>query len=287
MENYSTLKKIYIILLILLGLNLLALLNSTTTIANVASPNESNNENIIVKSNYIKLSYELLNLEKKLNELSKYNNQMYFRIMGIDADVIEVPNFLNKIDRLSTDSILKNLDERTIKASRLMSIELNKMILLSNNLKNDKILNNYPSLSPIKTGDFIEISTGFGWTNSRYFKAPIFHQGVDIVAKQYSKIYSTISGYVSKVVYSKYGYGNKIIIKNTQGFEVLYAHLSSINIKKGQYVNKGQIIGMVGSTGMSTGAHLHYEIRKNDSLKNPLAYFYTYLNNKLIASNEN
>jgi murein DD-endopeptidase MepM/ murein hydrolase activator NlpD len=63
--------------------------------------------------------------------------------------------------------------------------------------------------------------------------------------------------------------------------------MSTITVKKGQFIKKGQSVGTVGSSGLSTGAHLHYEVRKNDKLKDPLAYFYTYLTDNLIASNEN
>lgn len=287
MEKNATLKKIYTILIILIGFNLLVLVSSTTTNANNIIPSD-NNENIVWKSNFMKLNYELIHLEIKMNEMSKYNNQVYFQIMGMDIDIIDIPKHLNNLDNLSNDSIFRNLDERSIKFSQIISSQINKLIIISEDLKNNtNLVDCYPTISPIKTADFQEISAGYGWKKYPFYNKPIFHQGVDIVAKHYSNVYSTINGYISKVVYSKYGYGNKIIIKNVQGFEILYAHLSKINVKKGQYISKGQIVGMVGNTGLSTGDHLHYEVRKNDKLKDPLAYFYTYLTNKLITINEN
>jgi murein DD-endopeptidase MepM/ murein hydrolase activator NlpD len=288
MEKNPMLKKVYAIMLILLGFNLIALLSSTTTNANVTMVTENNSDNIIWKSKYIKLNYELLNLEKKINEMSEYNNQVYFQIMGVDTDAIEIPEHLNNIKTISSDSIFKNLDERSMKASQLMSSQINKLVIISKNLKNNTNLADcYPTISPIKTGDFQEISAGYGWRKHPYYKKPVFHQGVDICAQYRSTILSTMNGYVSKIVYSGYGYGNKIIIKNAQGFEILYAHMSTITVKKGQFIKKGQSVGTVGSSGLSTGAHLHYEVRKNDKLKDPLAYFYTYLTDNLIASNEN
>ena len=95
-----------------------------------------------------------------------------------------------------------------------------------------------------------------------------------------------MNGKVDNVLYSRIGYGNRIVIKNSHGYEILYAHLSeSIYVKVGQKVKKGQLIATTGNTGLSTGPHLHYEIHKNDELKDPLSYFYVYLNDNLISEN--
>lgn len=277
MEKKSLLKNVYSIILILIGFSVIILLSSTTTM-----PNENNN--LMLN----KLNDKLINIEEKIMKLTEYNNQVYFQIMGIDIDTIENSKSLDNLGEIPTDSIFRNLDERSIKASQIMSSQLNKLADISNNLKkNSNLVDYYPTISPIKTGDFVEITSSFGWSKHPIYKKPIFHQGVDISAKYYTTILSTINGYVSKVVYSRYGYGNKIIIKNAQGFEILFAHMNTISVKKGQFVKKGQTVGTVGSTGLSTGAHLHYEIRKNDKLKDPLAYFYTYLTNQLIAENVN
>ena len=67
-------------------------------------------------------------------------------------------------------------------------------------------------------------------------------------------------------------YGNRIVINHNNGFTTLYGHLSSINVEVGQVVEKGSVIGIMGSTGNSTGTHLHFEVEKNGSLENPLSY---------------
>jgi murein DD-endopeptidase MepM/ murein hydrolase activator NlpD len=84
-------------------------------------------------------------------------------------------------------------------------------------------------------------------------------------------------------MYSKYGYGNRVVIKHAYGFETLYAHLDVINVKRGQWVRKNQLIGTVGNTGKSTGAHLHYEIHKNGETRDPLGYFYTSIAEEYLA----
>jgi murein DD-endopeptidase MepM/ murein hydrolase activator NlpD len=153
-----------------------------------------------------------------------------------------------------------------------------------NAIKKDKtILDYYPRLSPIKTKDFICISSGFGWRNHPIYKKPIFHEGVDISARPGTKVYASASGRVDKIMYSKFGYGNRIVIKHKYGYETLYAHLGNINVKKGQTIKIGQLIGTVGSTGLSTGYHLHYEVHLDGDYEDPLAYFYSGITNDLIA----
>jgi len=96
------------------------------------------------------------------------------------------------------------------------------------------------------------------------------HKGVDLVSSNRS-ILAADDGVVS-FVGTKSGYGNCIIIDHKNGYETLYGHLSKISVKKGQVVEKGDKIGVMGSTGRSTGTHLHFEIHKNGSIQNPLKY---------------
>lgn len=101
------------------------------------------------------------------------------------------------------------------------------------------------------------------------------HTGLDIKASKGDKVNSPASG---KVIYAgwKGGYGNCVIIEHGHGLETLYGHLSSINAKKGQHIAAGETIGKVGSTGRSTGSHLHYEISRYGKRINPI----TFLNKK-------
>ena len=149
-------------------------------------------------------------------------------------------------------------------------------------------MNYYPTISPIKTKDIIKISSGFGWRRHPVYHRAIFHDGVDIDAQKGVNVYATATGYVEKIKFSRIGYGNCIVIKHIYGYETLYAHLNTIILKKkGQYIEKGQIIGTVGSTGLSTGSHLHYEVSQNNHNKDPLAYFYTYITEELFANSRN
>jgi len=99
------------------------------------------------------------------------------------------------------------------------------------------------------------------------------HTGIDIDGTYASPIYAADSGVVESVVYARYGYGFHIIINHGGGRETLYGHASKIFVRAGQSVKRGQSIGMVGSTGRSTGTHLHFEVIQNGAKRNPLSYY--------------
>lgn len=112
------------------------------------------------------------------------------------------------------------------------------------------------------------ISQGFGHTSYERW-----HTGIDLDSRSGRTIFASASGKVVRVARGwGGGYGNHIIIDHGQGFTTLYGHLSSFSVSGGQWVNQGQPIGIMGSTGWSTGIHLHFEIRVGGVAKNPLSY---------------
>jgi len=97
-----------------------------------------------------------------------------------------------------------------------------------------------------------------------------FHQAIDLAEPLGSPVYPLTEGKVEKIFRQRVGYGNHIIIDHGSGFKSLYAHLSKIIVKEGQEVDKNTVIGLVGSTGWSTGPHLHLEVYDNGQTFNPL-----------------
>lgn len=114
------------------------------------------------------------------------------------------------------------------------------------------------------------ISSKYGYRSSR----GDFHSGIDLSGNYGDNIYAYKSGTIIKVQYSNKSYGNMILIQHNDRTQTRYAHLSSINVSYGQYVKCGQIIGKMGSTGNSTGNHLHFEIIVNGSTVNPYNYIF-------------
>ncbi len=119
------------------------------------------------------------------------------------------------------------------------------------------------------------ITSPFGWRIHPIFKSRTFHSGVDIAGVNGAQVRASNSG---KVIFVNWygGYGKVVIIDhgtiNGAKITTLYAHLSSFKVNVGEKVNKGQPIGIQGSTGYSTGPHCHFEVRKNGKPTNPLNY---------------
>jgi murein DD-endopeptidase MepM/ murein hydrolase activator NlpD len=108
-----------------------------------------------------------------------------------------------------------------------------------------------------------------GWISQRYHE---YHPAVDIAAGDGTPIKAADSGYVAVVGRSDHGYGRYVLIDHGNGFQTLYAHFNVILVEVGHSVAKGQTIGLCGSTGKSTGPHVHFEIKLNGVRRNPLLY---------------
>lgn len=103
-------------------------------------------------------------------------------------------------------------------------------------------------------------------------KRKAFHSGIDIAAPQGTPVLAAEGGIIRKTEYNKNGYGKLIVIEHAKDFSTYYGHLSRIDVNKGQQVKKGDNIGAVGSTGKSTGPHLHFEVRRSEKALDPDAY---------------
>lgn len=126
-----------------------------------------------------------------------------------------------------------------------------------------------PTAKPIK-GKY-RLSSNFGNRFHPIRRKNIFHSGLDMAAQYATTVHSTASGTVIFAGIIK-GYGKKVVVAHQYGFVTCYAHLTYIYAKVGKRVKKGECIGFVGSTGMSTGNHLHYEIIKNKRFINPINF---------------
>ena len=140
----------------------------------------------------------------------------------------------------------------------------------------EQLLRQYPSLAnsdgkPSIYPTFGTFSDGWGMRIHPIFGKPEFHTGIDIVNRAGTPIYASAAGIITYVGYER-GYGRYIKIRHSQGYETRYAHLYSAQTKKGEFVKKGQIIALMGSTGTSTGSHLHYEVLVNGAKVNPSSY---------------
>ena len=128
-----------------------------------------------------------------------------------------------------------------------------------------------PLISPIKIKDLTKISDMYGWRQRHpILHIPCMHNGIDFTAKFGTPVYATANGIAKLAKFNKWGYGKQVIIEHDSVYKTRYAHLSKIIVKEGDIIRVGQKIGEVGSTGLATGPHLHYELIKNDIAINPL-----------------
>jgi murein DD-endopeptidase MepM/ murein hydrolase activator NlpD len=126
-----------------------------------------------------------------------------------------------------------------------------------------------PSDKPVKTAEF---TSGYGTRTDPFRGGAARHQGIDLAAPVGTPIYATADGTVSDAGYNSGGYGNLIKVNHGRGIETRYGHLSRILVSPGQRITRGQLIGHMGSTGRSTGSHLHYEVRIDGRAVNPIPF---------------
>ncbi|HEU0310362.1 MAG TPA: M23 family metallopeptidase [Sphingomicrobium sp.] len=126
-----------------------------------------------------------------------------------------------------------------------------------------------PSDKPVKSAEF---TSGYGIRSDPFRGGAARHQGIDLAAPVGTPIYATADGIVSDAGYNSGGYGNLIKLDHGRGIETRYGHLSRVLVRPGQHVARGQMIGHMGSTGRSTGSHLHYEVRIDGRAVNPIPF---------------
>ena len=126
-----------------------------------------------------------------------------------------------------------------------------------------------PSIPPIDTSARYHLSSGFGWRTDPVFGGAEGHAGLDIAMRKGSPVYVTGDGVVEEASFNIGGYGRVVTVNHGFGYKTRYAHLNRMYVHEGQRVKRGMLIGTVGTTGKSTGPHLHYEVRYRGVPVNP------------------
>lgn len=175
---------------------------------------------------------------------------------------------------INTTKRLDVLSKQTVVQSR----SLDEIERLAENKA--ELIEAIPSIQPIKNQDLTRMASGYGYRTDPFTKKRRFHYGMDFSARKGTPIYATGNGVVKRADNRSSGYGKHIRIDHGFGYISLYAHLSKYNIRRGQRVKRGDIIGYVGNTGRSVGPHLHYEIFKDKKKINPLNFYYGNLSQK-------
>ncbi|MEI6021526.1 MAG: M23 family metallopeptidase [Bacteroidota bacterium] len=236
----------------------------------------------------LKLQYELL--EKKmiqadavLSDLEDRDDNIYRAIFESEplpksiryggsggSDKYEVFDSYDNADLLKT---VTGRMERLTKQIYIQSKSFDEVVKLAKN--KEKLFASLPAIMPINQKDLSHaVTSGFGWRTHPIYKTQEFHQGMDFSAEQGTPIYATGDGTIAEADNMAQGYGNHVVINHGFGYQTLYGHMSRIACRAGQKVLRGQLIGYVGSTGLSTAPHVHYEVIKNGDAVNPINYYY-------------
>lgn len=136
------------------------------------------------------------------------------------------------------------------------------------------MLTSIPAIQPIENSDLTLIASGFGHRIHPIYKILKMHSGLDYSAPVGTPIHATADGVVETVTRTARGLGNRILIDHGHGYKTLYACMDELNVRRGQRVKRGELIGTVGDTGLSAAPHLHYEVHLNGEPVNPINYFF-------------
>lgn len=215
-------------------------------------------------------------LDQYVDVLQKRDNEIYRTIFGaapIDHKYVggnrynEIAKYSSEEGIIETQNRLMAIQQNLIQQSKSYQ-EIMKLAK-----KQDQFLAGLPAIQPVDNKDLKRMASGFGYRIHPIYRVARMHTGLDFTAPIGTEIYATGDGVV-KSPDGGSGYGLHIVIDHGFGYQTLYAHMSRMAVRPGIKVKRGQIIGYVGNTGVSSGPHLHYEVIKNGQKVNPAYYFY-------------
>lgn len=246
------------------------------------------------ENSFLKEKLETLNdridfTEKVLDDIQKRDDNIYRVIFEADpfpprlrnpglggTDRFEEYNGFEVSELLRTTAACIERVEQKLYAQSRSFDEVQELVT-----KKKEMLAAIPSIQPLSNKDLTRLSSGFGIRMHPIYKIPQMHTGIDFTAPPGTDIYCTGDGVVEESDWLG-GYGKVIIINHGFGFKTVYAHCQDLKVKEGEKVKRGQVVATVGNTGMSTGPHLHYEVRRKMNTEgrsvyepvDPIHYFF-------------
>lgn len=233
------------------------------------------------------LQYELMNremenVEKVLSHLEETDDNLYrtifeaepvpssYRKGGIGGSnrYVELEGFSNSELIIETAMRLDNIRKKIY----IQSQSFDELIAYAR--EKEEMLSSIPAIQPLSNKDLKRTASGFGYRIHPIYKIVKFHSGMDFTAPTGTEVYATGNGVVRTVKSARRELGNHVVIDHGFGYQTVYAHLNSFNVRVGKKVNRGDVIGFVGSTGLSTAPHLHYEVKLNGRQVDPALYYF-------------
>lgn len=235
-----------------------------------------------MEERYRLIQEQIGRLSTDLEDLEQRDNAIYRSIFETAPlpDSIRVGKKYSAVDWeqyqfRNADELLKEMDlevyslRHRIEVQRASFDTLQKMVQ-----SKEKMLASIPAIQPVSNKTLERVASGFGYRIDPIYKTPKMHTGLDFAAPMGTPIYATADGVVEESNFDDGGYGYHVIVNHGYGYETLYGHMVRVKARYGERVKRGQVLGWVGSTGKSTGPHLHYEVIRNHQKINPVHYFF-------------
>ena len=215
-----------------------------------------------IKAEKHKLAQEIKTVASEKQEIEKERHLLNSKLKSLESKLLSIEDYLSK------RGVIKSSLPVGGGSANKAFYELSYLQFLEE--RTDYLHTSIRGI-PLGYPVYGKITSHIGWRKNPFGRGYEFHSGIDISAPQGSKVLATADGVV--VFAAWYGdYGKTVIIRHPSGYLTLYAHLSEIDVKKGQKVKAGDVVGRVGSTGRSTGPHLHYEVIRDSKPINPSVF---------------
>jgi len=252
-------------------------------VSTIQSPEEKQliEEKRNMQAQYKVLQRQFEDMQTVLTDMQQRDDNMYRVVFQADPIPLSVRKgtsantqyYEQLLDMTNSEVVVsttKKLNELK-KELYIQSKSFDDLVVLAKN--KDAMLLCLPAIQPVMNKNLKYMASGYGWRIDPVYHTRRFHAGMDFTAPTGTNIYATANGSVMSAGW-KQGYGNCVEINHGYGYVTLYGHMSAIKVHAGQPVKRGDVIGLVGSTGKSTGPHLHYEVHLRGEIMNPANYYY-------------
>jgi len=250
------------------------------------SPNEVLLQNQIKEQQYYleSLDQNIANVNKIVTGIEERDDNIYRVVLGAEPIDQSIRNAgIGGSDRYAEikersfihEDLIVELSKKIDKVKRKLYIESksqDEIVQMAE--KKEKLYAAIPAIQPVSNKQLHAIASGFGPRIHPIYKVRKMHTGIDFAAPIGTPIYATADGVVDEVSVRFSGYGKMIEIDHGFGYRTRYAHMHDFAARKGQHIKRGELIGYVGDTGLSTAPHLHYEVMMNGTQINPVHYFF-------------
>jgi murein DD-endopeptidase MepM/ murein hydrolase activator NlpD len=234
------------------------------------------------QQDFLSINGKVRDLEQRLKQLEKRDNDVYRTIFEANpvpdsarAKQLEMEKEIQLVSAMDENELAYSLSATLTSISNRISFQEGSYREIEDMIKDkEKLLASTPAIQPVSNKDLNRVASGFGYRIDPVYKTVKFHAGLDFSAPQGTPIYATADGRVTTAGNKSNGFGNHVIINHGFGYETLYGHMVRVKVRNGQLVKRGEVIGWVGSTGKSTGPHLHYEVHKGGRNIDPIYFFY-------------